>query len=248
MSPTASIHLGQKLFRLRSLTPVPLIAVAGFLLWRTQGAYGPGGASWDRALEVVGLGVALLGQALRFFTLGQVPEGTSGQGFALEARTLNTRGPYAFVRNPLYVGNLGIVLGLLLIAHQGWAYLLGLAFFFGEYFFIIRAEEDFLRQSFGAPYDEYCRKVRRWLPRLTPAYPGPLRLGFDVARALKKEHNPFAAWASGALLLVGFERWARGELGVRQLWLLVAAEVAVLGIFAAIKAFKRGWWLQGAAR
>ncbi len=238
-------HLGRILFRFRSFTPVPVLAAVGWLLYRSRGAPGPGGPWLDAALNGLGVAVALAGQALRFYTLGQVPEGTSGQGSRLEASTLNTRGPYAYVRNPLYVGNLGICLGLLLIAHEPVAYLVGLGFFFGEYFFIIRAEEAFLREQFGQAFDDYAKKVPRWLPRLSPAFEGRLRQGFDVRRALKKEHNPFTAWATGALLLIGWELYARGELAPEILAALVSLETVVLVSFALIKAYKRGWLFGG---
>jgi protein-S-isoprenylcysteine O-methyltransferase Ste14 len=241
MASPRTIDLGNVLFRFRSFTPVPVIALALFLLWRSRGAPGPGGPAVDAALDLAGLGSALVGQALRFYTLGLVPEGTSGQGNALQAVTLNTRGPYAFVRNPLYVGNLGICLGLLLIAHDPWVHALGLGFFFGEYFFIIRAEESFLRGRFAEAFDAFCQRVPRWVPRLTPAYEGPLRHGFDVRRALKKEHNPFAAWATGALVLWGWETWARGALGGRTLWLLVGLQAAVLLLFVGLKGWKHRW-------
>jgi hypothetical protein len=195
----------------------------------------------DAALDALGLMVALAGQTLRFYTLGLVPEGTSGQGDRLEAVQLNTKGPYAYVRNPLYLGNLGICLGLMFIAHDVWVYLVGLAFFFGEYFFIIRAEENFLRERFGAGFDLFCSRVRRWVPRLTPADPGALRARFDVRRALKKEHNPFTAWATGALLLLAWEQWARGAMTPPRLAGLVALQAVVLTAFAVVKAYKRGW-------
>lgn len=241
MSSFSTAGLGKVLFRFRSFTPVPVLALLGLLLWRSRGQAGPGGDFVDAGLNGLGLWVALAGQALRFYTLGQVPEGTSGQGSQLEAVTLNTRGPYAYVRNPLYLGNLGIILGLLLIAHDVWVYALGLSFFFGEYFFIIRAEEDFLRAQFGAKYEEFLKKVPRWVPRLSPAYEGELRTGFDLARALKKEHNPFAAWGSGALLLLGWELYARQNLTSGRLTGLVCLEAAVLVSFALIKAYKHGW-------
>jgi protein-S-isoprenylcysteine O-methyltransferase Ste14 len=239
--------MGRILFRFRSFTPVPVIAVLALVLWQSRGTPGPGGIFVDAACDALGVVVALLGQALRFYTLGLVPEGTSGQGSELEATTLNTRGPYAYVRNPLYLGNLGIVLGLLLIAHHPWAYLIGLGFFFGEYFFIIRAEEQFLRERFGERYHDFVRRVPRWIPRLTPAYEGQLRANVDVRRALKKEHNPFAAWASAAVALLGWEHWARGGLAPAVGWSLAAAELAIFGAFVAIKSWKRGW-LRGQAR
>lgn len=236
-----AVGFGRLLFRFRSFTPVPVIAALAILLWRSRGMPGPGGLLIDAALDALGLLVALTGQALRFYTLGLVPEGTSGQGSALEAATLNTRGPYAHVRNPLYLGNLGIVMGLLLIAHDPWAYAIGLAFFFGEYFFIIRAEEQFLRARFGERFDEFTRNVPRWIPRLTPAYGGALRVRFDLARALKKEHNPFAAWASGAVVLLAWERWARGALSPAMVAALALAQLAILALFLAVKGWKHRW-------
>lgn len=245
MPDTAAIRLGNVLFRFRSFTPVPVIGLLGWLLFRSRGAPGPGGPDADAALNALGVAVALAGQALRFYTLGLVPEGTSGQGFVLEASTLNTRGPYAHVRNPLYVGNLGICLGLLLIAHDPWVYAVSLAFFFGQYFFIIRAEENFLRGQFGAAFDDFTSRVPRWIPRLTPAYSGELRSRLDLRRSLKKEHNPFTAWASGAVLLIGWETAARGTLDTGALALLASTEAMVLASFAVIKAYKRGWlWAE----
>jgi protein-S-isoprenylcysteine O-methyltransferase Ste14 len=219
---------------------LPVLALLAWLLWRSRGVPGPGGGDVDAWLNAAGLAVALAGQALRFYTLGQVPEGTSGQGSALEAQTLNTRGPYAHVRNPLYLGNLGICLGLMLIAHDAWVYAVGLGFFVAEYFFIIRAEEDFLSERFGSQYAAYREQVPRWLPRASPAYPGALRAAFDWRRALKKEHNPFAAWASGAIALLAWESGARGELTSTLAIALIIAEVSVLAAFAVIKAYKRG--------
>jgi protein-S-isoprenylcysteine O-methyltransferase Ste14 len=239
--PLKTQALGTLLFRFRSFTPVPVILALGALVWWTRGTPGPGGALVDAVLDVAGLLVAFAGQALRFYTLGLVPEGTSGQGFQLEASTLNTRGPYAHVRNPLYLGNLGIVLGLLLVVHNPWAYPLTLGFFFGEYFFIIRAEEAFLRQRFGEAFEDFCARVPRWIPRLSPAFAGRLRSRFDVSRALKKEHNPFAAWASGMILLWGWEKQARGELDHATAWTLGITWTLVLLAFAGIKTYKRGW-------
>lgn len=240
-STPKSLSLGRLLFKFRSFTPVPVIALLGYLLYRTRGGWGPGGEHVDMFLNVFGVAVALAGQALRFYTLGQVTDGTSGQGNQLEASMLNTRGPYAYVRNPLYVGNFGIVLGLLLVAHSPWVYVIGLLFFFGEYFFIIRAEENFLRQKFGAAYDEFMQKVPRWVPRLRRAYEGKLREVFDARRALKKEHNPFAAWASGVVVLQAWEFHARGLLTREAAILLLILEALIVGLFAVSKAYKRGW-------
>jgi len=238
--PTATTTFGTALFRFRSFTPVPVIALVAWVLWRSRGSSGPGGPAVDAALDALGLVVAAAGQALRFYTLSLVREGSSGQGTVLESTHLNVRGPYSRVRNPLYLGNLGICLGLLLIAHDPWAYAIGLGFFFGEYHFIIRAEERFLLERHGDAYRDFLARVPRWVPRLTSAYPGPLNDRFDWRRGLKKEHNPFAAWASGAVLLLGWELAARGQLSTGRLAALAAVEISALVAFALIKAYKRG--------
>lgn len=240
-APGTTLKLGRVLFKFRSITPLPVLAVLAWLLWRSRGEYGPGGALWDGVLDVVGVLLTLSGEALRFYVVGWVPDGTSGQTNKLEAVVLNTTGPYAFVRNPLYVGNFFICLGLLCIAHEPWVYLLSIAFFFGEYFFIIRAEEDFLRSRFGAVFDDYCAKVPKWVPRLSRANEGSLRNGtYDWRRALKKEHNPIAAWATGMIALFGWEHFARKGFDVTLLAVLVALEAMLLVVFAVIKAWKHG--------
>ncbi len=239
---SSTLTVGRTLFRLRSLTPVPVIVLCGWLLWRSRGEAGPGGPTVDLVLDVAGIAVALAGQVLRFYVLGWVPEGTSGQNLSIQASTLNTTGPYAYVRNPLYVGNLGIVLGLCLVANDPWVTAIALVFFFGEYFFIIRAEEDFLRSKFGAVFDDFVRTVPRWIPRFSAAKQGALRAGgFDARRALKKEINPFSAWSLGVILLVGWERASRQGLDSLWIMLLSGTAGAIVGALLIVKAWKKGW-------
>jgi protein-S-isoprenylcysteine O-methyltransferase Ste14 len=235
---------GQSLFRLRTLTPMPVIGVCLVLLYKSRQAAPWTGDELDALFDLLGLALCFAGQGLRLYTLGWVPEGTSGQDLTLQASTLNTKGPYAYVRNPLYVGNLGIIVGLLLVANDPWVALIALVFFFANYHFIINAEEAFLLSRFGAAYDEYRAKVSRWLPRSAPAYEGALRDGsFDWARAVKKEINPFSLWATGFLLLVIWENLMRRELedfepAFIALW---AAIFLVWSSALMVKAWKKGW-------
>ncbi len=227
MSPTF-VGLGRTLFRFRSITPLPVLALLVFLLWRSRGSPR---TELDATLDLVGPLLALGGSALRFWVTGSVPDGTSGQNDRLEAAVLNTRGPYAYVRNPLYVGNFGLVVGLLCVANDVWVWTLGLAFFVVAYAFIVRAEEDFLRAKFPHAFDDYCVKVPRWFPRASPAFPGALRDGpFDWRRALKKEHNPAMAFLTGLLFLLA---WESGEVV-----LFASLEALALVAYFAIKAWK----------
>ncbi len=236
---STTLSLGQGLFRLRSLTPVPVIAFCVWVLSQSQGEVPVYGA----VFPAVGITIALLGQALRYFTLGWVPEGTSGQNLTIQASTLNTRGPYSYVRNPLYVGNLCIIVGLLCVADNWLVALVGLGFFFGEYFFIVRAEEAYLRGKFPEAFEAFSKRVPRWVPRLTPAFEeGRLRDGgFDWRRALKKEINPFAAWVSGAVGVLLWQRWANGSLESRTSVVLLGLWSATVLALLIIKAWKKGW-------
>ena len=223
---------GRFLFRWRSFTPLSIIIAAVLL-------HSPGRASF--AWLIAGLALCLLGQALRAWVLGLVPDGTSGQNEKLMAASLNTSGPYALTRNPLYLGNLGITLGLCLIAHDPLLLALVVALFWLQYRAIIAAEEEFLRARFGADYDAWCARVPRFWPRPKNKNnffsPPPASHPWDWRRALKKEHNPAASWISIAILVLALDRW--------PLWRpYAAAMAAVLVLWLSVKAWKHRW-LQG---
>ena len=222
---------GQALFRWRSFTPVPVILVALPLLWLSRG---PASPLWLAA----GLLLCVLGQALRAWVLGQVPDGTSGQNERLIATSLNTAGPYAHTRNPLYLGNFGITLGLCLVAHSAWLAILVAALFALQYRAIIAAEEGFLRGQFGAAFDAFCARVPRFFPQLRAA-PSAAPRPWSWGRALRKEHNPVAAWAALALLFVARDHERRAP------YLFALAGVLVLWL--AVKAWKHHWLSGGFA-
>ncbi len=72
-------------------------------------------------------------------------------------------GPYRLSRNPLYVGMLALYLGLALLAPTFWGLALLPAAFMLILWGAIRPEERFLHERFGATYDDYAQRVRRWL-------------------------------------------------------------------------------------
>jgi protein-S-isoprenylcysteine O-methyltransferase Ste14 len=216
-------RLGQLLFRWRSFTPVPLLAASAWLVWRSRG---PASPLWLAS----GLALCFAGQLLRAWVLGFVQDGTSGQNEKLIATMLNTEGPYAFTRNPLYLGNLGICAGLCLVAHDPKLLLLVCALFALQYWFIIAAEEGFLRGRFGAAYDEYCSRVPRFWPRWVHQPPRP----WDWKRIVRKEHNPFAAWLALAVLLDFLDhRWL--------VWPYAISMTTILVLWLCAKGWKHHW-------
>jgi protein-S-isoprenylcysteine O-methyltransferase Ste14 len=78
-------------------------------------------------------------------------------------RTIMQGGPYRFSRNPLYVGLLALYIGLALLAPSVWALVLFPVAVLLIDWGAIRPEERYLHERFGAAYDDYQRRVRRWL-------------------------------------------------------------------------------------
>ena len=87
-------------------------------------------------------------------------------GHVQKDKQLTTSGPYAYTRNPLYLGSLMLAAGFAIAARSWWIVALMLLMFAVIYVPVIAGEERYLRQTFPE-YDEYARHVPRMLPRLT---------------------------------------------------------------------------------
>ncbi|MBI3799487.1 MAG: DUF1295 domain-containing protein [Deltaproteobacteria bacterium] len=141
------ISCGNWLFSYRDYL-FPLLFLT--LLLTTRPALPFGSERIDRWMDVLGLVVILAGQGCRFLALGFVDNiRRGGHKKQIAAQTLIREGVFAHTRNPLYVGDLLIVCGLVILASCQWGYVLVLPAFIGVYWAIVLAEEDFLRQKFG---------------------------------------------------------------------------------------------------
>lgn len=80
-----------------------------------------------------------------------------------KSTNLVTSGPFRFSRNPIYVGNILLLLGLSLIFSNVWFVLFAMLAAFAIQKFAIDREELHLLALFGAEYEAYCRRVRRWI-------------------------------------------------------------------------------------
>jgi protein-S-isoprenylcysteine O-methyltransferase Ste14 len=83
-------------------------------------------------------------------------------------RHLVVSGLYRYVRNPMYVGVLSVVLGQAMFFGDARIFFWGLFFWFATHLFVVAYEEPTLRRSFGDEYREFTEHVPRWVPRLTP--------------------------------------------------------------------------------
>lgn len=84
-------------------------------------------------------------------------------------RQLVERGPYRYVRNPMYLGVTAIVLGEALVARSAALALYWALWFGAVNIFVIGYEEPTLRRVFGGSYDAYTQRVGRWIPRFPTA-------------------------------------------------------------------------------
>jgi len=93
----------------------------------------------------------------------------SAAGHLHKQEVLTVTGPYAFTRNPLYLGSFILMTGAALAAHSWWSALILFAYFALFYSFVMRREERELFQHHGEAFREYARTVPLFFPRITPA-------------------------------------------------------------------------------
>ena len=165
----------------RIRVPLGFLTAALYLFEMRRCAPNPAAVAWSLALVVPGLW-------LRGYAAGTVKKN----------RELTVTGPYAHTRNPLYLGSMLIAAGFA-VALLSWPVALVLAVGFAViYVPVIASEERFLRSSFPG-FDDYCRRVPRLIPRLTPAsHPGAGTGSFSFS--LYFHHREYNA-GMGAMLL-----------------------------------------------
>ncbi len=138
----------------------------------------------------VGFAVVALGLAIR----------AAASGHIRKDRELTTTGPYAYTRNPLYLGSLLMGLGFAIASRRlgvlGWLIVRGVAI----YWPLVRAEERYLRANF-AGFDEYARRVPRLLPRFTAATGSGGGFSAQLYRRHREWQAPLGALVVAAILI-----------------------------------------------
>lgn len=193
-------ELRRNVFRNRgALLALPALALAAFGK--------PSGAS-----IALGLPIALAGEALRCWAVGY--SGVTTRADEITAPALTTAGPYAHVRNPLYLGNFLTALGFSIaftgkqsVAGRAVLTGAGLAAMLAVYAAIVPLEEAYLQKTFGAAFDEYAAAVPRIIPRIRPA--GSQHGRYDPSVILKAETRTFVTF--GAMLAALAFRAGRSE-------------------------------------
>jgi protein-S-isoprenylcysteine O-methyltransferase Ste14 len=141
----------------------------------------------------IGLGLPLVvaGEALRVWSSGTLEKNV----------TIAKGGPYAYTRNPLYVGNFVIGLGFVVMGHNPWLGLAYLLLFPLIYLPTVLEEERFLRAKFGTAYERYLERVPRFVPRWGPGTDavGHFRWGLVM---FHREHRTWYGLAAAVAAVV----------------------------------------------
>jgi protein-S-isoprenylcysteine O-methyltransferase Ste14 len=232
---------GDLLFRWRGILPLLLLPAVIPALVDSVRMEALLGAGVDDLWMYGCLGLALVGQAIRCLTVGFVPRGTSGRGTARQrADRLNTSGMYSIVRNPLYVGNFVVLLGIALALKVAWVGLVVVLAYALWIERIVAAEEAYLAKRFGAAYALWAGRTPAFLPR--PGNWRPPDLPFSWRSVLRREYAGLLVIASAFLALeVSTDLLIEGEAPARWIsedavWVLVFAVAAA--IFLALRLLK----------
>ncbi len=196
--PDRTTRVGRWLFEHRTLIPVPL-AIPLLLL--------PVGATPPSAgLLAGGIMLVALGEIVRLWAVHHI--GAISRTRTDRLGPLVATGPFGFVRNPIYLGNVALWTGFALLARMVWMapvviVLLGL-----EYHAIVRWEERLLESRLGDRYRRYAARVPRWMPRFsggrlepTPSSSSSRRPTFSLSDTLFSERGTFIAIALASLAL-----------------------------------------------
>ena len=207
-----------------------------------------GGPALDQGLAVFGMLVALLGELMRLVTIGYEYIERGGREGKVYASSLVRGGVYALTRNPMYVGNALIAVGMTLVAGAALVYLVVLPLFLFIYQAIVAAEEGYLRGRFGAAYDQYCATVNRWWPSLRQI---PKALGgrrYDWRSAVRKELSTAAGLLTGFVLLPVWrtfflEGFAAAKAQAPRALLLELVVLSLYGVLVYLKHHRRFFYI-----
>lgn len=193
------VKSGHFFFRWRSYIPLLLLPLLMIAFEESTYVEEAIGDDFEDLVVFVCFIVSLIGLAIRCFTVGFIPGSTSGRNTTEQrADHLNTTGMYSIVRNPLYLGNFVIILGVMLSIKVWWLVLIFSLVFFIYMERIILAEEKFLHEKFGEQYDTWREKTPVIIPRFKQ-WNAP-EMEFSWKTVLKREYPGLLAIGTAFLI------------------------------------------------
>ena len=231
---------GDYLFKFRSYLPL-LLLIVGIWVKVYQEAFSNDVNETIVAeiLEKLGILVGVAGLGIRIWTVGYTPKNTSGRNTKAGqlADTLNTTGLYSIIRNPLYLGNYFMWVGIAMLIGNIWFVLLFTLVFWIYYERIIYAEECFLREKFSDSYLDWASETPIFLPKHFN-YVRP-KLQFSWKKVLKKEKNGLFALFLLLCLFRLIGDLVRGEFSLIEERLSIFGAVLTGIIYLVLKYLKK---------
>jgi protein-S-isoprenylcysteine O-methyltransferase Ste14 len=185
VSEMTLVELGEKLFQWRDYIALPILMIlllAGSPTARTA---------------TIGTLMIIAGQVIRIYTVSFLGEdGASRDG---QTERIISHGPFAIIRNPLYAGNMTIIVGVVIYLGSVIFGLLALGYFAFQYHCIVKYEESLLLAKYGDEYQRYMERVPAWIPIKLPTiedFPVPT----SISQAIYAERKPLATM--GVLLFL----------------------------------------------
>jgi protein-S-isoprenylcysteine O-methyltransferase Ste14 len=193
-----NITVGNFFFRYRNAL-FPTIFVLASLGLRPHVIFGS--TTLDRILGVAGTAIALFGESVRLITIGFEYIHRGGKDGQVYAGRLVRGGMYGLTRNPMYVGNGLIGIGMTMLLGSPLGYLILIPFFLFIYQAIISAEEAYLRAKFSSEYDDYASSVNRVIPSLSRMTEAFQNMRFDWRLSIQKDLGTIASLTIGMIII-----------------------------------------------
>lgn len=184
--------LGKYFFKFRSYTPIPFLFLMILLMK-------------PNIFSILsGFPFIIIGELIRIWAVcyaGSETRTTEGVG----GSNLVTQGPFAIVRNPLYLGNVLIYLGIGIMSFALFPYLPLFAFlyFTFQYYCIILNEEEYLRKAFGEKFSLYTKSVNRFFPLYNKIPESILsKINFDMKSGLISEKRSMQSISISVIIIL----------------------------------------------
>jgi protein-S-isoprenylcysteine O-methyltransferase Ste14 len=201
-------RIGAWLFRHRTVIPIPLaLAILVVPASRTQSS----------ALMVAGAAFVALGEAIRLWGVRHI--GAISRTRSDRLGPLVASGPFALVRNPLYVGNVALWVGFAVSARLPWLIPVFVAILAFEYHAIVRWEERLLEERLGERYRTYAGQVPRWVPN-------------TINRRARRERSQFDFSVGSAASSVNVFSWRETFYSERGTLIAIVVGYALLWLKA----------------
>jgi len=191
---TFVVRTGGWLFRQRSWLPLPLVAALLLIPPPDDVSGAPVAPLW-----ITGAVVVAIGECVRLWAVHHI--GAISRTRSDRLGPLVATGPFAHVRNPLYLGNVLLWAGFTISARLLWLAPIVVVLLALEYHAIVRWEERLLTERIGEPYSRYVAGVPRWMPSFGARILPDAAVTFSWRQTLFSERGTLIAIALGFALL-----------------------------------------------